>query len=249
MQFRQDQAGTATILQEDRFRDLQFQAPRLQSRAHQGRDNRARQPVAFDQRGRDIDGDTDMVVPLHRVPARLFESPGGDRLDQRTAFRDRDELCRGYPSHHWMIPAHQRFADRYLASHRVEDRLIMQQQFAVRHRLAQAHFQFIGAVLPLFHGPSEMSMAIPPGVLRLVKRHVGMLEQFVAVSSILRSHRDAHGGGYALAVATDIEVMTEFRHHIIDDLLRRFPVRTGADEDEFVAAEARHMTAPVNGIG
>ena len=81
----------------------------------------------------------------------------------------------------------------------------------------------------------------------VVKRHIGMLKQFVAIPAILWRDRDTNRRRDPQMISSNLKIMTETRHHIMRDLLGLVAIGTRADQDDFITAEPRDMTAPVEG--
>src|SRR3546814_12982973 len=82
-------------------------------------------------------------------------------------------------------------------------------------------------------------------MLRLVERHVRMLEQFVAVLAVLRGDGYAHGGGHAQMIAAHVEIMREFGHDVAGNPLRFGSVGARTDQPELVPSESRDLAAPL----
>ena len=92
-------------------------------------------------------------------------------------------------------------------------------------------------------------MAVPPGMLGLVERKVGMLQQFVAIGAIFGRDGNAHRGGDGQVMAADFEIAGKNAGDVARDHFRLDAADAGADQHELVAAETRDMAAPVERTG
>src|SRR6185312_2080887 len=90
---------------------------------------------------RQIDGNRKLARPVHRIAAGLPEHPIADRDNQADFLRHRDEIVRPDQTAFRMVPAYQRLEAADLAVRQVDQRLVIELEFAGQQRLAQIELE------------------------------------------------------------------------------------------------------------
>ena len=183
------------------------------------------------------------LAPVVTLAQGLAQHPVGERKDQAALFRQGYEFIRRNIAIFGMIPAYQRLDAHHPPGFQAQLGLVMQLQLVLldggpqfRHEGQAAHAV---AVLPWFvDGIAQVVF------LRLVHRHVGMLEQGLGIGSVVRVHGDAD-------TDIDIEIHTgswDRGFQAIDDLFRAAlgsaQGGVGQQDGKFVAAQTCDGVAP-----
>ena len=120
-----------------------------------------------------------MIRPGHCLGASALQHPLADRIDQARLFGNRNKLQRGNLAAQWVIPAQQGFASYNCLRLKLDERLIVKLEFAIRHRRTQICFQ----PAPLLHAGVHFRREIPVVRATLglgaVQRQIGVLHEFV----------------------------------------------------------------------
>src|SRR4051812_2796301 len=83
----------------------------------------------------------------------------------------------------------------------------------------------------------------------MVKRHVGMLEQGLALRAVTGGDRDADRAGHLDRGAVYVDRHEQGPHHLTRQLLGEILAVAAGEEDELVAAEAGDRAAAVDDRG
>ncbi len=166
------------IRHQDPFSNLQQQLPALQSRQLDRIIHHIKKLIVAELSRTHVDrhielssGDFLEASDLH---ARGLQCPCTKQIDEAIAFRHRNELHRRHCPQLGPHPAHQCFETHYLAGPGIDDRLIMQQEFAVpdglEHRRFHRNIMFRqGELLRAVDNTSGLA-----GFLRAVHGGIGM---------------------------------------------------------------------------
>ena len=100
-----------------------------------------------------------------------------------------------------MVPAHQRLRPGHDVGPRIDDRLIIQLQLAVRDRIAQILFQLPPVGRRAEQVAGEEAEPPPAAVFGGIKRQVGVADQFLAIHPVERADRHAHRCADRAAIA------------------------------------------------
>ena len=139
-----------------------------------------------------------------------------------------------------MIPAYQGLEAADFLARQVDDRLVVQLEFACRQRLAQVLLHdAAGLHLQVHHGFEEAERAAAVA-LGAVEREVGVAQQFVGVRSVAGADRNADADADHGLLAVDVIGLAQR----VDDALRQRSglggVRDrGLHDHEFIAAHPR----------
>src|SRR4029450_3673241 len=138
-----------------------------------------------------------------------------------------------------VTPAQQRLAANHLARPVVHLRLVVQLELTALQRLAQVALELEALHRRGVHEWLVGADVVPPRVLRVIHRDVGVLEQRVRVVPIARIHADADARAHEHLVTVDAEGLGEDVEDAARDdraVLRAHEV--GEHDDELVATEA-----------
>jgi hypothetical protein len=151
-----------------------------------------------------------VVGPLRRSGAGLPDHPFAHRDDEADLFGQRNEVGRRDHPLARMIPAYQGLEAADFLARQVDDRLIVQLEFACRQRLAQILFHdAAGLHLQVHHGFEEAECAAAVA-LGAVEREVGVAQQFVGVRSVAGTDRNADADAdHGLLTVDDVIGLTQ----------------------------------------
>src|SRR6478609_5379653 len=137
----QNRQRCLAVLQQHRFRYLQFEPMRREAGSLQRFLYRRDQIWILELHRRKIDRDADVPRPLRRIHAGLPQHPLADRHDQAGFFRQRNEI--GWRDHaaQRMIPPRQGFETHDHVLGNVADRLVIDLEFIAPQRGTQVEFQ------------------------------------------------------------------------------------------------------------
>ena len=196
----------------------------------------------------------------------LLDDPLADRLDQAGLLRQRDEVERRHHAAVRVLPADQRLdADdrdalpalmqRGMRAGEVDHRLVVEDELVAVDRLAQPR-DLLEPLLDRLRPGGEHARRRGAGLLRLVVRGVGVLEQQVRLGGVEREDADAGAGAHEELRALDRERPRERGVHALRDGLRRggepagalgrlrvADVEVGQQDEELVRAVARDDVA------
>ena len=192
---------------------------------------------------REIDRDLE-IGPAGRVHHRVVEHPLAERGKQPGVFGDGNEVRGRHLAMHGMAPAEQRLQADDLAGVAGDDRLIVQAEHVGFDRRAKVQFDGAAALDLLRHILGKQHRAVAAAILRLIERDVGMTHQDVGRLPVIRRERDADRGGDANALAVHDERSGERLGDTVCNRRARLVPRGRAENDEFIAAEARKKIVP-----
>ena len=180
------------------------------------------------------------VKPFAQLPHRPFKDPHRHRTDQRRTFGDVDEVARRETAEHRVVPADQRLdaSDGVVVERAFW--LVEQFEFVMLDRAAEVSEQRqSGRAVVIVGGVVERHSAAT--LLGDIHRHIGMLEEFVEIGSVLRCHRHPDArlnfeGETAHVIRLAEDALESIGHH--HRLRRRSNV--GQQDAELVAAESGH---------
>ncbi|MNM41348.1 hypothetical protein D3C81_521640 [compost metagenome] len=177
-------------------------------------------------------------MPGPQLRAGLVQHPVADRQDQAAALGDGNEHVRCQQAQLRMLPAQQRLGAGGGRIGRREFRLVVQQQFVARDRLAQVLQQAQLAVGTELHRGDEEGVAVPAGFLGVVHRRIGMCHQLAFVAGIVRIQGNAQAGGDLQFRRIQHEGFAGRCDHPLGDHRRIVRRIDGQHDHELVAAEA-----------
>jgi len=93
-----------------------------------------------------------------------------------------------------MAPAQQGFAAGHLVVTKIDQRLVMDFEAAVRERLAQILLHGKPRLRACIHGRLEEAMGSAPIGLGGIHRQIGILDELIQIGAVLRSQRNAYAG-------------------------------------------------------
>ena len=209
----------------------------MQSGSRQRVDDNRHQARPAELRGRNIDGDAEMLRPARGGKAGLPDHPFAKRQDEADLFRQRNE-GRGWDlSILGMVPAEQRLETGDFVALQIDHRLVVEFELAGRQRLAQIELHDPAGLHLLVHPGLEKAERAAAIVLGAVERKVGISEQLVGRVAVARTDRYADAGADERLLVIDIIRLADPGN----DLLRG-PGRFGGlgdrrlNDHEFVAA-------------
>ena len=142
-------------------------------------------------------------TPLRHLPAGLADRPQADLLDQSALFGQRDELRRRNLAEHRVVPARQRLDAMDGAVAGPDLRLIVQLQRVVGDRAAQRRAVLQPLLGEPVHVGAEEAERGAAGLLGLVHRRIGLLDQRIDVGGVVRIQADADAGGHRHLLGAD----------------------------------------------
>ena len=193
------------FLEQHGLGDLKLQAAGRKPGGGQCGDDGLHEAGACKLRGGDVHRHSRGARPGGGVGAGLPQRPFPQRNDESCFFGDSDELQRGRYAAHGTFPAQKRFETRDLVVREVDDRLIVQFEFALGQGLAEIDLKRPAGLGLRIHGRLEETMRAAALVLRLVESEIGVLQKAVRLGPVAGSHRDAdaHADDHGLAVELD----------------------------------------------
>lgn len=236
----QGRQGGDVVLEQDRLRDLEFEALGPKPAGRQGLAHGGDDDFVAELHRRDVDRDLDAVGPAHGLLAGGFQAPGAQRHDETDLLGDGDEFARRDEAARRVDPAHQGLEPADAPGPEVVDGLVMQLEFAVGQGLAQVEFEGTPGLKADVHVDLEEAPRAPTVGLGTVQGDVGVLEELVTTGAVARCEADADAD--ADADLMSVEGVGRADH--LDDApgQHRGVVRAmdvAEDDREFVAAEAR----------
>ena len=138
-----------------------------------------------------------------------------------------------------MVPADQRFGTNHLTSGKVNLRLVMQDKFIIFKCSPQAiaDMQVLDGIF--IHFLIEEAPGAAPRILGPVHCCVGLPEQGIEITAIVRIDADADGAGGAEFIAVDVKQFLQSGEDIVGNLRDGFVIHDFREHDEkFVAALA-----------
>ena len=152
--------------------------------------------------GGHVDRHFDVRRPFGGLPARLMQNPFPDRHDQTVLFGHRDELAGRHIAAFGMPPTQKRLERIHPPVGRRDDRLKMEFELLLGERDPQIVLHLAARANLFVHRRLEEAVAAAVR-LGVVKRHVGVADQFVAVDAVVRRQRNADAGADFDVVAVD----------------------------------------------
>jgi hypothetical protein len=172
-----------------------------------------------------------------------------DRSDEPAFLGDPDEIERGNQAARRMTPAHERFdagrmhrAFASIVRAQAHDRLVDDEQLALRERSAQVDLDAAAARGALLHVRLEYHVAAAAGALGLDHRDAGLLHDAIAVADRLGAQHDADADAAMNLVRADAVRLQQFVEQALCDRVYVVgPAQVIYQDHEFVAADAgRH---------
>ncbi len=147
--------------------------------------------VELDRRQVDSNADIQpLLPPVQYVLADLSNDPFTQRNDQSIFFCRADESARQHQALQGIVPAQQCFDADHPAVARIDDRLVMQIEFAAFQAKAQTPFQVSALVRIFIPFRYEKPEIIAFAMLHPVHRRIGALNQQIEGIAILREQAD-----------------------------------------------------------
>ncbi len=181
-----------------------------------------------------------MGWPCGRLGAGGLHHPIAEFVDQAGILGERDEFRRRHHAAFGMPPAQQRLATAYLVAAEIDQRLIVDFEAAIDHRLAKILLHGEPGLGTGVHRRLEETVGAASLGLGAVHCEIGALDQLVELGAVLRRQRDADAGiGRQMMAETLIRLADrvvnprhEFHHvgAVADG---------GLDHGKFVAAKPR----------
>ncbi len=242
------------VLHQDVLRQLQLQQPRRQPGLCQGAHHQVEDVLAAELHRRQVDAEADRpepaLLPRRRLPARLAQHPLADHQDQPGLLGQRDEAARRHQPVPATRPAQQRLRAHDPPGGKLHLRLVVQQQLAARHAVAQVGLRLHRVARPGAHLLGEEAPGVAPRRLGAVHREVGVAQQVVLVGAVARVDGHADGGAdrHLLALAHQRRAHRS-DHPSGQDLCVLRAAHAGLQDRELVAAEPRHRVAGLHQAG
>ena len=216
MQFRKNRKSVGGAVQQRGLGDLEFQPRGRKAAVGNSRTHHLHQNRIPELDARQIDRDSHVCRPVHRLGAGLPQHPCANRHDQSGFLGNRDEPVRTNHAKHRMVPAQQRLERAELIGGKVVLRLVGQFERLTPHRVPQVVFQHHPLLQVLVHRRPEEA---PPSFVlhfRPIQRGIGAFEQCHGRGCIQRRQRDADAG----ADADDLTIEVERLAQCMNDALR-----------------------------
>jgi hypothetical protein len=172
-----------------------------------------------------------------RAPARRgIEHPVADGVPEAGFVCERDESGGQHHAALGVVPAKQALGADHFAGLRLDDRLVVELELLSLERAPQRHLDLQPFGAPRGELGREEPEAVPPELLRVVHRRIGVLEQRLRVGSILGMDRESEAAAHVDVVALDDEGPA----HFVEDLARDalgclFVGKVLEDHDELIA--------------
>lgn len=122
------------------------------------------------------------------------QDPFAEFDDEAGIFGDRDEFGRRNRAALRMTPAQQRLAAGYLVTAKIDNGLVVNLEAAIEERLAQIPMHGLPRLCACVHRRLEEAVGPPPAGLGAVHGQIGILDEFVQISAVAWSERDADAG-------------------------------------------------------
>ena len=188
-------------------------------------------------------GQTQVVPDLH-LSAGFPQHPGTDVHHQARLFGNADEAARRHQPELRMSPAQQRFGAHDPAACQVELRLEVQHQFVLCQRRAQSRDQLNMLLHADVHVVVEVAHGIAASGLGAVHRHVGLLQQLVEITAVVRVEGNAERSRTRYHMAVDVKWRRELGEQLDADFRDVVLIADVDQQDqELVAALAAHGVA------
>src|SRR6516164_2370803 len=152
----------------------------------------------------EIDRDLDIRWPFHRLCAPFAQHPFADRDYQADIFRDRNEIGGRDHALVRMPPAQQRFKPGDAVARDVDQRLIMQLEFAVGECAAKIEFHVAALLRLTVHFALEETMHAAAIFLRAVQSEIGVAHQLLTALAVTGRQRNPDGSADHHLVAVEI---------------------------------------------
>ena len=191
------------------------------------------------------------LSPGHQLLASSLHDPFSERQDQPHVFGDRDEFSGQHQPTPWVLPAHQRFRTGHLAM-AVDLHLVMQDELLSQHCLDQIIFKLDQRIEGRQHGRIVKKRPVAAGILGLVHRQVGFLEQVVNRVISVHEQHDTNARRAAEAMLLQPIGFAQRQHNLAGDTVGMgcgvLDMRTDRlDQDhEFVASQTGHAVVDAN---
>ncbi len=104
-----------------------------------------------------------------------------------------------------MVPAHQRLEAADLVAGEVDERLIVELEFAVEHRLAQVEFEAAARLHLRVHLRLEEVIGAAAFALGAIERHVGVAQELIGLAAVGGRNGDAEAGADDDLMAEHVE--------------------------------------------
>jgi len=216
--------------------------PGFDQRRAYHRDELARLELLRRDVHRDAEAREAQRLPARALLARLAQHPLADRHDELRVLGDRQELARQHRAELRVLPAQQRLGADHAAAQHVDDRLVAEHELAALERLAQPLLAGDAPdVLGAAGGRPPAGDPVAPGLLGLVHRRVGALQELLGVAAVVREAGDPDAGrDRLLRGALDRQRLAQQAEHLLGDAQRVLVVdQVGNEDRELVAAQTR----------
>jgi hypothetical protein len=135
-----------------------------------------------------------MIRPGGGLGAGGSQHPFAEFIDQAGVFRHRDELGRRDHAAFGMAPAQQGFAAGDLVVAKIDHRLVVDFEPAIRERLTQILLHRKPGFRAGTHGRFEEAKGSAPVGLGAIHRQIGILDELIQIGAVLRSQCNADAG-------------------------------------------------------
>ena len=240
---------TRRVSHRHRLGDFQFEIARLQAVPRDRRRHLPGQLRRAQLVRREIDRHAQAAAhalgaPGRQLPAGFVEHPGAERFDHARLLGDRNELERRDHAALRMLPADQRLDAAQLAVAPIDLRLVVDLELPFEQRRMQIAFEQHALAGHLVHARGEELEVVPPLLLGVIHRRVGVFHQGLAVVAVGRENADPDARRRVQRVPVDHVVAGE---RLQDLAGHRRRVRPGLHprqhDHELVAAEPRDDVA------
>ncbi len=241
LELPQNGQGAAHIVDDDRFRDLQFEPGRRQARLGQDGEDPLGEVRLLELERREVHGDLEGPVPGRGLAAGGAQDPFAERQDHPALLGEGDEGARRDEPAGRVDPAHQGLEPDELPAAGRHLRLVVEGQFVLRDGPAEVVLKVAALGGGLVHAGVVDAVAVPALLLRGVEGEVGMLERLFARRAVLRRQGDANAEADLDPLVAEGDRGVHGRDQALCQGFDRIGIASPGDEHgEFVAAEPRH---------
>ena len=182
----------------------QLKPVRRQAGCRQRVGNRLDEPRTPELRGREIDGDLQIVGPLRGCGTSVADGPFAERHDQPDFLGQRDEGIRRNHALFGVAPANEGFKAADAVGRKIDHRLIVQLELAGGERPAQVAFQRVTDLHLRVHLLLEEAVGAATVAFGPVEGEIRVANDLVGAHAVRRAERDADTGADHDLMAVDL---------------------------------------------
>src|SRR5918993_1037120 len=233
----------SVVAQEDAFGDFELDPVPRHLPPRKGLAHEVRQRSHDDLLRADVQREGDRIRPGRDGAAGLVDDPFADHRHETALFRDRDEDVRRDEAALRVIPADQGLEADQLLSLRADQRLENEVELLRGDRLAEVGFEPDAILLLRLEFRREVAGHSATGILRFVKREVGLQDQVVDSGAVDGTEGAADRDADADFGLVDHVGFFDRHDDPVGELLDHLAaLRVGDDDRELVAAHAADVT-------